>query len=249
MKPKFTLLTALAIAASAVPVAADDARRPERPTRGLPDALKPYDANEDGRLSREEYKAFIDDRRPDTPKSEWDTDGDGKLSHEEIEAARAAMRAKLEERFLARFNEADEDEDGFLSEEEFKSTLPDDVSDERAAAAFGRLDADDDGKISKDEFLKFNGLRPRPDAPRPPKPRPDRPKPQPPVLPPLPDFLKALDLDGNGILSRDEIKKAIEEGHWPPRPQPPADGGGEGEGDGDGDGGDGTTGGDGSTAG
>ncbi len=228
MKSELTLLTALALAAVG-PVAGDEALRRPAPSpapRGLPDVLKPYDANGDGHLSSEEYKAFVDEQRPDTPKSQWDSDGDGKLSQEEIEAARATLREKLEERFLARFDEADQDGDGSLSGEEFKATLPDDVSDERAAAAFDRLDADDDGAVTKAEFLKFNGLVPTPETPRPPKPRPDRPKPKPPLVPPLADPLKPFDLDGNGILSRDEIRKALEKGAWPPRLTPtPPDGG------------------------
>jgi len=243
MNPKLTLLTALAFAAATGTVVADDSLQPSRPapptrptpltpltrpvppTRALPDALKPYDANEDGRLSREEYKAYVDDQRPDTPKSQWDTDGDGTLSETEIEAARTAMREKLEERFLARFNEADTDGSGALDEGEFKATLPGDVSAERAAAAFDRLDANDDDQIGEDEFLRFSGLPPRPDAPRPPKLRPDTSKPRPPVIPPLPGHLQAIDLDGNGILSRAEILQAMEDGKWPPRPTPPTDGG------------------------
>lgn len=232
MKLKLTLFTALAfVAASGVAAAADT---PTRPSRGLPEKLRPYDANNDGRLSREEYKAFVDDQRPENPKSEWDTDGDGKLSEAEIEAARAAMRAKLEARFLARFNEADTggggedgtEPDGLLTLEEFTNTLPDDVSADRAKAAFDRLDTDDDDKISKDEFFKFNGLPPRPDAPRPPKPQHNSPKPKPPVPPALPEALKAFDTDGNGILSRAEIAAAIKAGTWPGRPKPPVDGGG-----------------------
>jgi len=244
MNPKFSLLSALAIAIVASTAPAQDVVRPTpadpptRPippvvppvppapppaTRGLPDALKPFDTNEDGRLSREEYKAYIDHQRPEAPKSPWDTDGDGKLSPEEIAEARAEMRAKLEQRILARFHEADTDENGSLDLSEFLATLPDDVSRERAEAAFARLDTDGDGAIGTDEFLTFHGLPGRPDAPPPPRTRPENPKPKPPVVPPLPDHLKLIDSNGDGILSRSEILEAMENGLWPPRPKPPTD--------------------------
>ena len=161
MKRKLTLLTALAFAAASGAASAQETT----PPRTLPDSLKPYDANEDGRLSREEYKSFMDDARTESRKSEWDEDGDGKLSRSEIDLARAAMRSRLEDRFLARFHEADAGDgaggeaDELLDLEEFTNTLPDDVTPERAAAAFARLDADGDGFISTDDFLKFNGLR------------------------------------------------------------------------------------------
>jgi len=196
---------------------------PESPldARGLPDALKPFDANEDGRLSREEYKSYIAHQRPEAPKSPWDTNEDGKLSPEEIAEARAEMRAELEQRILARFNEADTDENGTLDMDEFLATMPRDVSQGRAAAAFARLDIDGNGVIGTGEFLEFQGLPVRTDVP--PRTRPETPKPTPPVVPPLPDHLKLIDSNGDGILSRSEIVEAMDKGLWPPRPQPPTD--------------------------
>lgn len=246
MKPKLTLLTALAFASvSGVATAQDAPPPPTRPGRTLPEAMKPFDVNGDGRLSRAEYKAYLDENRPETPKSQWDTNDDGKLDAAEIEAARAAMRAKLLEKFEERFNEADTEGgaeegtgDGLLSFEEFKATLPEDISEERAAAAFARLESDDpDDMLSLEEFLKFNGLPVRPDAVHKPKPKPETPKPKPPVRPELPEHLKAFDVDpADGILSRKEIQAAIEAGTWPGRPKPPTDGGGdEDEDDDDGD--------------
>jgi len=242
MKPKFSLLYALAIATVAGTAPAQDVVRPipleppSRPTpplappippatpqeaRGLPDALKPFDINEDGRLSREEYKAYIDHQRPEALKSPWDADEDGKLSPAEIAAARAVMRAELEQRILARFNEADSDENGSLDLEEFLATMPGDVGRQRATTAFARLDIDGDGVVGTGEFLEFQGLRP--DVPPPPRTRPETPKPTTPVVPPLPDHLKAIDSNGDGILSRSEIVEAMDKGLWPPRPQPPTD--------------------------
>lgn len=240
MKPKFTLLTALAFA-TVSSVAIADEGAPTRPARQLPEKLKPYDVDGDGRLSREEYKAFVDDHRPDAPRSPWDTDGDGKLSEEEIAAARAAMREKLLERYKARFEEADTNDDGSLSFDEFKAMLPGDIKEERAKAAFDRLesDEDEDEVLSLDEFLKFHGLPLRPPGPRPGKPDRDKPKPERPERPErpaLPEQLKPFDTNNDGILSREEIKAAIEAGTWPGRPKPPGDGedGDDGEGDDDG---------------
>jgi Ca2+-binding EF-hand superfamily protein len=248
MKPKLTLLTALAFASvTGVATAQDAPPPPTRPGRTLPEALKPFDVNSDGRLSREEYKAYLDEHRPETPKSQWDTNGDGKLDAAEIEAARAAMRERLLEKFRVRFDEADTEGgteenpgDDSLTLEEFKATLPEDISDERAAAAFARLESDDDQDevLSLEEFLKFNGLPVRPDAVHKPKPKPETPKPKPPQRPPLSDLLKEFDTNNDGILSRAEIQAAIEAGKWPVRPKPPTDGGGdddEDDGDDDGD--------------
>jgi Ca2+-binding EF-hand superfamily protein len=160
----------------------------------------------------------VADQRPDLPPNPIDTDGDGRISREEIEAFRESVKALIEEERLARFDEADTDDDGFLSLEEFGATLPDRIPDETVERLFNHCDADDDGKISKDEFLKCLGRVVRPTPPRPPKPEP----PTPPDPRPLPEFLKPFDLNGDGVLSRDEILRAIFEGKWPPdRPDPP----------------------------
>jgi Ca2+-binding EF-hand superfamily protein len=226
MKLKLTLFTALAVASGFTPArAADDALTPPTP-RALPDALKPYDVDGDGKLSREEWKAFVDANKPERPKNPWDTNGDGKLSEEEIKAAREKIRAEIEARIRARFDEADTDDNGSLSEEEFLATLPDDVSEERAKAAFARIDSDDDDKISWEEFLKAYGHG-KAAPPRGPKPgRPVKPeRPERPEVPGLPEQLKPFDLNGDGVLSGEEIQKAIADGSWPVphRPKPPGD--------------------------
>jgi len=228
MKPKLTLLTALAFA-TVSGVAIADEGAPPPPPRGLPQKLQTFDVCGGGRLAREKNKAFVDDHRPDAPRSPWDTDGDGKLSEEEIAAARAAMREKLLERYKARFEEADTNDDGSLSFDEFKAMLPDDIKEERAKAAFDRLesDEDEDEVLSLDEFLNFHGLPPHRPGPRPGKPDRDKPKPERPERPErpaLPDKLKPFDTNNDSILSRDKIKAAIEAGTWPGRPKPPGHG-------------------------
>jgi Ca2+-binding EF-hand superfamily protein len=262
MKPKITLLTALAfVSVTGVASAQGGPPSPPRPVRTLPESLKPFDANEDGRLDREEYKAYLDSAREGSPLSPWDSDGDGKLSDEEIKVAREKMKQTLEERYRQRFDEADtggEEEgseaDEQLSFEEFKAILPANINAERAQAAFDRLDTDENGFISWEEFLKFHGLPLRPNVPPPSKPRPETPKPKPPYPPNLPDALKKLDTDGDGILSREEMREAIKNGDWPVRPKPPTDDGGDDGDDGEDDGegetpGDGGTPGDGETPG
>jgi hypothetical protein len=65
----------------------------------LPEILKPYDLDGDGKLSVEERQAFIKAmkeaaaNRP-KPTNPFDTDGDGKLSEAERDAAQAAPRSK-----------------------------------------------------------------------------------------------------------------------------------------------------------
>jgi Ca2+-binding EF-hand superfamily protein len=220
MKLRIALLTALAFATGLMLVQAEDDPG-TRPPKGLPDALKPYDVDGDGKLSAEEWRAFINDHKPNRPPNPVDLNGDGTVTPEEIAAYREELRKRLEEERSKRFDEADLDDDGFLSLEEFTKALPGSVPAERAERLFNHCDADGDGLMSKEEFLKCLGYAPRAEPPRPPKPRP----PQPPGPHPLPDFLKPFDLNGDGILSRDEIQKAIADGTWPfPPPTDPPPG-------------------------
>jgi len=220
MKPTFILVTAMALSGGLCQVTAED--RPIFPIppilKELPDLLKPYDVDGDDKLSLEEWRAFVADQRPDRPANPIDADGDGQITREEIEAFRAAVKARIEAEQLARFDEADTDDDGFLSLEEFTATLPGRIPDAIVERLFNHCDADGDGKISKEEFLKCLGRPTRPMPPRPPKPdlppKPDDPR-------PLPDFLKPFDLNGDGVLSRDEILRAILDGKWPPEPPAP----------------------------
>lgn len=177
----------------------------------LPEIMKPYDIDGDGKLSAEERQAFqaaVKEKRQAALLEKFDLDGDGKLSEAELKAAREAARNKIEERRCKRFEELDTDDDGFLSPDEFKPPVR--LPDELIARIFNHLDKNDDGKVSKEEFLKAC----RRPGEGPPPPPPDGGS-TPPPPPPLPEWLKPYDLNNNNILEPSEqaaVKAAIESG-------------------------------------
>ena len=149
----------------------------------LPEILKPFDVDGDGKLSEEERQAYLKAVReglvdhppprpdhPDRPGSIWDTDGDGVLSDAEKAAAQEAIRARILEQRTKRFDELDTDDSGDLSLDELKA-IPH-IREGFAERILAHLDKDGDGKVSKEEFL--NALRP---------PRPERPGGEPPPPP------------------------------------------------------------------
>jgi len=135
----------------------------------LPEFLKVYDVNNDGKISVEERQAYEKAMREAAKekikerKLLWDTNGDGVVSDEERKAAIEAMRKKIEEERAKRFDELDTNDDGKLSAAEFVR-VPN-LKEEIAARILAHLDTNKDGFISKDEFL--NALKP-PTGPRPP---------------------------------------------------------------------------------
>ncbi|HWB03121.1 MAG TPA: EF-hand domain-containing protein [Verrucomicrobiales bacterium] len=194
MKLRTTLLFSAVLLAAAPSSNAVDPPRNPFGNGELPEILKPFDVDGDGKLSEEERQAYLQavhdgqiarPARPGQPPpgNPWDTDGDGKLSDEEKAAAQEAIRARILAQRSARFDELDKDDDGFLTADEF---LPPGIRPEVAARILAHLDTDKDGKISKDEFLA--ALRP----PRPPGGggggggRPDNPPPPPGDPPPPP---------------------------------------------------------------
>ncbi|MFZ9936701.1 MAG: EF-hand domain-containing protein [Luteolibacter sp.] len=183
---------------------------PPRPfgTGDLPEFLKPFDLDEDGKLSVEERQAYekaMREARAILPGRlhPWDTDGDGKLSPEEIQAAREAIATKVSEAREKRFNQLDINEDGELSADELKG-IPG-IKDEMLARMISHLDKDGSGTISLEEFVAV--LRPVP----PPFPLP---QPLPSSFPtaagiPCPPPLAKFDLDRNSRLSLNEARAAI----------------------------------------
>ena len=162
-----------AVLASAVTSAFAQAPTPPKRhafgTGELPEILKPYDLDKDGKLSVEERQAFIKamkdagTNRP-KPTNPFDTDGDGKLSDAERTAAQEALRAKIVEERTKRFKELDKDDSGSLSAVELAAAPH--MNAERAAAILARLDKDSSGSVSLAEFLAALGG----DAGRPPRP-------------------------------------------------------------------------------
>ena len=102
-----------ALIGTTVFAAAQD-EKPKREGRGggvPPEVLEKFDADKDGKLSKEERQAARAARE-----KEFDKDGDGKLSEEERKGMQEDGRKKL----IARF---DKDGDGKLSDEE-KAAIP-----------------------------------------------------------------------------------------------------------------------------
>jgi len=126
----------------------------------LPEFLALYDIDNSGGLSNEELQALRLDRnkRKDTVRKRWDTNGDGTISNEEREAAKEAIKAAIEARRSLRFDEVDRNTDGFLTMEEFRritavvqaETSTPGISDR----LYQSLDLDEDGRVSKREFLR-----------------------------------------------------------------------------------------------
>ena len=146
----------------------------------LPEILKPFDTDGNGRFSEEERQAYLlavregqvprPDRperpdRPDHPRANpFDTDGDGVLSDEEKAAAQEAIRARILEQRSKRFDDLDKNDDGFLILDEING-IPG-IREGHAARILAHLDKDLDKQVSKEEFL--HALR----SPLPPGPRP-----------------------------------------------------------------------------
>jgi hypothetical protein len=126
----------------------------------LPAYLAQYDVNGDGVIGEEERQVMEQarDQIRQRLQADWDTDGDGKISDQERDQARLRLRDMIIECRTARFEEAEDDNDGdeVLSYEEF-ILLPGMArkileKPEVVAAIFDRLAGDDD-YVSLDEFL------------------------------------------------------------------------------------------------
>jgi Ca2+-binding EF-hand superfamily protein len=163
-----TLLYSVAVLSAApLSMAADPPRNPFG-KGDLPEILKPFDVDGDGKLSEEERQAYLDavhdgqfhnnngNHGNGNNGNPLDTDGDGKLSDAEKAAAQEAIRARILAQRSSRFDELDKDDDGLLTVDEFLGVPG--IRPDLAARILKHLDTDKDGKISKEEFLA--ALRP-----------------------------------------------------------------------------------------
>jgi hypothetical protein len=161
-------------------------------TGTLSEFLSLYDVDDSGGLSPEELKALSADRKnsknlgkqrgnssknsKSRVKNRWDTDGDGKISHSERETAKLAIRNQIEARRALRFDEVDNNSDGFLTLAEFNSiSAVGEVDEARPGVSeelYYNLDLDNDGKVSKQEFLRKIDSLPVVDPAKIPKPHP-----------------------------------------------------------------------------
>ena len=111
--------------------------------------MRAMDTDGDGLISFEEFQ-LPDKRRGADRLEEADTDGDGNISRAEMEAQLnahlEAVRAKAE----ARFEQADINDDGFVTPEE------------RKQVAFEMLDINGDGYLSPEELAAAQKGRRRP---------------------------------------------------------------------------------------
>jgi len=133
----------------------------------LPTFLEQYDVDGDGTINEEERQAMIEARKQIHQKQtdRWDEDGDGKISQQERQAAREQLLKLMEEKRTERFNDADTDDDGFISWDEF-TALPS-IGDKFAeipnfeviaTTIFNKI-AGDDELISLEEFLAIGQKR------------------------------------------------------------------------------------------
>ena len=176
MKINTTLLFA-ALALSAAPLS----QAGDRQAFGngeLPEALKAFDLDNDGKLNVEERKAFEqavrdglvvrpvrpphngDGTPPVRPPNPFDTNGDGKLSPEELAAAQIIIAERIKAERTKRFAELDKDSNGELTAAEL-ALIPR-IKPEMVAALIRRLDKDANKTISLTEFLASFGPGPRP---------------------------------------------------------------------------------------
>ena len=161
-----TCATTLLCAYAIIQVDADDRAFGNR---GFYEFPTECDIDGDGIIAEEEREAMRDARREryQSRLDRWDTDGDGMLSEQEREAAKEARRQRMEEKRTERFDEADIDEDGFLSFVEF-SALPaverlNENHPDKPGWIFNNLDTNGDGLVNVEEFVSHPPFRRRPE--------------------------------------------------------------------------------------
>lgn len=111
--------------------------------------MRAMDADGDGLISFEEFQ-LPDKHRGADRLDEADTDGDGNISRAEMEAQLNAHLEAVKAKAEARFEQADINDDGFVTPEE------------RKQVAFEMLDMNGDGYLSPEELAAAQKSRRRP---------------------------------------------------------------------------------------
>jgi hypothetical protein len=101
------------------------------------------DANGDGIITREEAQVYP---RLATHFDAADTNRDGRLEGTEVEAGRDTAKREARAAIRERWNAADKDGDGAISQAEANESMP------RLGKRFDDFDANGDGKISREEI-------------------------------------------------------------------------------------------------
>ncbi len=99
MKPLLTIILGLGLSGLLAQAAEGEAKPKPAPT--LPDWVKKYDKNGDGKLDQEERAALQKDRQDEMLKK-YDKNGDGKLDDSERQAMMAERRKERDEAIAKR---------------------------------------------------------------------------------------------------------------------------------------------------
>ncbi len=108
---------------------------------GMPPMFEKFDANRDGKLTKDEVRAGVDKAFADA-----DSNKDGTISKEEMQAHHKTMHDKMRSTMQERWKAADKDGDGALSRAEADS-----AGLKRLSHDFDQLDKNRDGKLTPDE--------------------------------------------------------------------------------------------------
>ncbi len=181
--------------ATAKPAGQDEAGRTESYRPDYAKLRKQFDADGDGKLSREERTEMYKNVREQQRKWEvenYDTDGDGKISREERRTMWQSRSRNIRQQWEQRRKEAvtkfDADGDGKLTGEERTAQINDmrAQSEKRNWDRYKEWDADGDGQLSDEERNKMReGFRKRAEQQR-------------------KERLEKYDSDGDGQLSNEE---------------------------------------------
>lgn len=123
---------------------------------------------------------------------QFDKNGDGKLCEAEFQQFKTSIRT-TKEQMEAKFREVDTDASGLVSLEEAKAVLrrpPFDFPDEKVKLLLQRFDKDQNGQLDVNEFIGFYAEAKA-------------------INEDIGRRFDALDADGNGVLSHDELADVI----------------------------------------